>query len=313
MISKKKKDDLYNQGYRIVGGHSGIKVCEWTKRSLKDEDICYKEKFYDTICHRCVQMTPSLQFCGHRCVWCWRDIEHTKPKWAGKGDDPVFIVDECIKQNAKYLEGFGGNKKTNMKKYKERFKPQQFAISLTGEPCIYPKLPELINELKKRKINSFLVTNGTQPKMLKKLLDKKAQPTQLYITLPAPAEETYVKCCKPLIKDGWKKINESLNFLKKFKRNVIRLTLVKGINMVKPEEYARLIKKYKPQYVEVKGYVWVGHSRKRLKEENMPSHKEIKEFANKICKHSGYNVIDEKENSRVVLLSNIKNKLDLKI
>ena len=43
----------------------------------------------------------------------------------------------------------------------------------------------------KRKINSFLVTNGTQPAMLKKLLEKKAQPTQLYITLPAPDKATY--------------------------------------------------------------------------------------------------------------------------
>ena len=31
----------------------------------------------------------------------------------------------------------------------------------------------------------------------------KHQPTQLYITLPAPDEKTYLKCCKPLIKDGW--------------------------------------------------------------------------------------------------------------
>jgi len=303
MINKEKAKDLYKQGYRIVGNHSAIKVCLWTKKAIRGEDYCYKQRFYDTKTHRCVQMAPALHTCTHRCVWCWRDIEFTKPKWKGKADDPKFIVNECIKANIKYLQGFGGNKKTDMKKFKEINKPQQFAISLSGEPTIYPKLPELILELRKRKINQFLVTNGTNPSMLKKLLDKKAQPTQLYITLPAPDEKTYLKCCKPLIKDGWKKINQSLNLLKKFKRNVIRLTLVKDINMIKPELYATLIKKYKPKYVECKAYMWVGYSKKRLKLENMPSHKEIKEFAKEISKHSGYKIKDEKKESRVVLLS----------
>ena len=302
MLSGQRKEELYKQGYRLAGNHSAIKVCEWTKKSLRDEDFCYKEQFYDTVCHRCVQMTPALHVCSHRCLWCWRDIEHTIPKWAGKADDPKSIIDSCIKENAKYLEGFGGNKKTNFDKYKERFFPEQFAISLTGEPCMYPKLPELVLELRKRGINSFLVTNGTNPLMIKKLLLKKAQPTQLYITLPAPDEETYLKCCRPLIKNGWEKINRSLKLLNKFKRNVIRLTLVKGFNMVHAEKYALLIKKYKPRFVECKAYMHVGYSQKRLKKENMPLHSEIKEFAEKIAECSGYKIIDEKENSRVILL-----------
>jgi len=303
MISKKKEEELYKQGYRIVGNHSAVKVCMWTKKAIKGEDYCYKQKFYDTKTHRCVQMTPSLPFCTMRCLWCWRDIEFTKPKWKGKVDEPKFIVDECIKANTKYLQGFGGNKKTVWRKYKEINKPQQFAISLSGEPTLYPKLPELILELRRREINQFLVTNGTIPLMLKRLIDKKAQPNQLYITLPAPDEETYVRVCRPLIKDGWERINKSLGLLKKFKRNVIRLTLVKNVNMIYPEKYAMLIKKYKPRYVECKAYMWVGYSQKRLKMENMPSHEEIKEFAKKIAKHSGYKIKDEKKESRVVLLS----------
>jgi len=303
MISKQKQKHLYNQGYRLVGNHSAIKVCLWTKKSICGEDHCYKQQFYDTITHRCVQMTPALHTCTHRCVWCWRDIDFTKPKWKGKTDDPEFIIDECIKAHVKYLQGFGGNKKTDWKKYKEINKPQQFAISLSGEPTMYPKLPELILELKKRKINQFLVTNGTNPLMLKKLVDKKAQPTQLYITVPAPDEQTYKKVCRPLIKNGWKKINDSLKLLKKFKRNVMRLTLVKNVNMIKPQKYASLIKKYKPKYVECKAYMWVGFSRKRLNKENMPPHKEIKNFAKKVARYSNYKIKDEKKQSRVVLLT----------
>ncbi|MFH2028867.1 MAG: 4-demethylwyosine synthase TYW1 [Nanoarchaeota archaeon] len=301
MISKKQKESLYRQGYRLVGEHSAVKPCMWVKKSLCDKGVCYKEQFYDTKAHRCVQMTPAL-FCGHRCIWCWRDIEFTEPKFSGKVDDPSKIVSDCISANKKFLEGFGGNKNTNWKKYGEIGTPQQFAISLSGEPTLYPKLPELILELHKRGINQFLVTNGTNPAMLQKLLDWKAQPTQLYITLPAPDKETYLNVCRPLIKNGWSKILKSLSLISKFKRNVIRLTLVKDVNMIEPEKYAKLIKKYKPKYVECKAYMWVGYSQKRLKKENMPLHDEIRKFALEIALNSGYRLFDEKKESRVVLL-----------
>ncbi|MBW2989194.1 4-demethylwyosine synthase TYW1 [Candidatus Woesearchaeota archaeon] len=303
MIKEKKSKDLYNQGYRIVGKHSSVKACLWAKRSLKGEGHCYKQEFYDSISHRCVQMTPALDVCTHRCLFCWRDVEFTKPVWKGGADDPKDIVDGCIKANTKYLEGFGGNKKTDWKKFKEIDKPQQFAISLSGEPTLYPKLPELILELRKRNINQFLVTNGTSPSMLKKLLDRKAEPTQAYITLPAPDKKTYLKVCRPLIKDGWEKIDKSLSMLKDFKRNVIRLTLIKDISMIRPELYAKIIKKHQPLFVEAKAYMFVGYSQKRLDISNMPFHEEVKEFSRKLAEFSGYKIKDEKKESRVVLLS----------
>ena len=46
MINKSKIKDLEKQGYRVVGRHSGIKVCLWTKKCLRDEDVCYKNTFY---------------------------------------------------------------------------------------------------------------------------------------------------------------------------------------------------------------------------------------------------------------------------
>ena len=33
-IPKKKILELENQGYRIVGNHSAIKICGWTKNSI---------------------------------------------------------------------------------------------------------------------------------------------------------------------------------------------------------------------------------------------------------------------------------------
>lgn len=297
-----RRKSLEKQGYRIVGNHSAIKVCLWTKKAIRGQDTCYKQKFYGIQSWRCVQMSCALNTCCHRCVWCWRDIGWTTPKWQGKSDEPAEIVDGSIKEHVKCIQGFGGNKDADKVRFHQALTPKHFAISLTAESTFYPKLPKFIDELKRRKLTSFLVTNGTNPEMLEKLLSHK--PTQLYITLPAPNEELYKKVCSPLIKDGWERINKSLKLLGKFDRRTIRLTLVKDVNMVKPEQYAEMIEKIKYDYVELKAYMHVGFSQQRLSMENMPLHKEIKAFAKKICEVSNLKVIDEKENSRVALLMN---------
>lgn len=301
-ISEARKKDLYKQGYRIVGSHSAIKVCEWCKKSIKDQGFCYKQQFYGINSHQCIQMTPALPTCSHRCAFCWRDIDFTKTKWTFPVDDPKFIVDNCIKEHIKYLQGFKGNKESSTKKINESLKPNQFAISLSGEPTFYPKLPQLIDEIKSRNFTAFLVTNGTDPEAIKKLI--KHEPTQLYITLPAPNKQIYKKACNPLIKDGWKKIMQSISLLKNFKCNtVLRLTLTKHLNMLNPEQYAEIIKQSNAKFIECKAYMWMGYSRQRLTIENMPRHEEIKEFAKSIAKHSNYKIKDEKKESRVVLLS----------
>lgn len=294
-----RKKTLENQGYRLVGDHSVIKICLWCKKSLKDEDTCYKNTFYGINSHRCVQMSPIIDVCSLSCEWCWRDVNKTSLK-LDVVNSPKEIIDGCIKEQKKILQGFLGNKKTNLKKFKEAMKPKHFAISLTGEPTYYPELPELINELKKREISSFLVTNGTNPDMLKKLI--KNQPTQLYITLPAPDEDVFKRVCRPLIKNAWGNILESLSLMSKFKRNVVRLTLVKDLNMLNPDGYSKLIKKAKPFFVEVKAGMATGYARYRIGYEQMPLHSEIKEFSKQIAKFTNYKVMDEKKESRVVLL-----------
>jgi tRNA wybutosine-synthesizing protein 1 len=299
---------LQNQHYSFAGNHSAVKVCTWTKKSLRDEDFCYKQKFYGIKSHLCCQMSPSVNFCQNQCIFCWRPIEHTESVSITKIkelDEPEKIIEDSIKAQKKQLSGFGGNEKTNKLKLKEAQNPKHFAISLTGEPTLYPKLPELIQSLHKKGKTTFLVTNGLNPEGIKNLILKKALPTQLYISMNAPDEKIYKKVCKPKIKDFWKKYNESLSLISKLRdksRTTLRLTLVKGLNMVNPEEYAKLIKKANPLFLEVKAYMFVGYSRKRLLIENMPMHEEIKEFAGKISKYSDYKIIDEKKESRVVLL-----------
>jgi len=294
-----KKIKRTNEGYRIVGNHSAIKVCEYCKKAIKGQDVCYKNTFYGIESWRCIQMSPTF-YCNHKCVFCWRDIDYSWPKWQGPIDDPKGIVDDCIKAHIEYLQGFKGNDKAVEERLKQMEKPLHFAISLTGEPTMYPRLTEMIDYIKSKGMTAFLVTNGTIPEMVKKLINH--QPTQLYISVYGPNKEIHAKSANPIQKDAWEQLQKSLSLMHKFKRNVMRLTLTKGYNFVDPKGYAKLIEKYKPLFVEAKGYVWVGHSRERLEIQNMPRHHEIIRFAKEIEKNSSYKIIDEKEESRVALL-----------
>jgi tRNA wybutosine-synthesizing protein 1 len=292
------KIKLEKIGYRFVGRHSAIKICEWTREAIRGKNFCYKQKFYGIKTHRCLQMSPSVFSCTHNCLYCWRTLKFKKV-FKGKIDKPEEILDNAIKEQKKILQGFWGAK-CDKAKLREAEKPNQVAISLIGEPCLYPKLPEFIDLIKSRNMTAFLVSNGTIPEMIEKLINH--QPTNMYITLPAPNEKIYRKTCNPLIKDGWQRILKSLSLLKAFDRSVIRLTLAKNLNMTNPEEYAKLIEKASPTYLEAKAFMPVGGALERLPYESMPRHKEIKAFAKEIQKHSSYKIKNEKEDSRVVLL-----------
>ncbi|MEM3374552.1 MAG: 4-demethylwyosine synthase TYW1 [Candidatus Woesearchaeota archaeon] len=301
MLTEKKRLELERQGYRIVGNHSAIKICGWTKNSLINKGVCYKCTFYGIHSWQCIQMTPALQHCNFRCWHCWRDISTASREWTGPIDEPKDIVDGCIKEHIKILQGFGGNKNVNWKRFEQMKKPKHFAISLTGEPTMYPRLPELIDEVKKRGMTAYLVTNGSFPEMIEKLIGH--EPTQFYITMAGPTKELFEQETNPLTKGAWERFNKSLEIMKKLNcRRVIRLTLTKGYNMKNPELYGQLIKKCSFDFVEVKGYMHVGYAMKRLKRENMPTHDEIKEFAEKVAKAAGLQYIDEKPESSVVLL-----------
>ncbi len=290
------KSRYEKSGYRFVGNHSAVKVCLWTKKSLRNKGYCYKQKFYGISTHRCLQMTPAFPFCTQRCRFCWRNTKNTIPEWKGPVDEPADILDGCIEKQRELLSGFLENK---TEKVMEALEPNQVAISLAGEPTMYPKISELVEEVLNRKMTAFLVSNGTFPGVIKDLVE----PTNLYITLAAPNKKVYQQTCQPLLKDGWERLQQSLSLLKNFDCNtVVRLTLVKDLNMVKPEEYAEILEKAAPDFVEPKAFMSVGFSRERLPYSRMPRHKEIREFAERIADASSYEVADEKRESRVVLL-----------
>lgn len=224
-------------------------------------------------------------------------------------DSPKTIVEESIKAQRHLLTGLGGiPERIDKKKYEEAQNPKHVAISLTGEPTIYPNIKELINRYHKAGLTTFLVTNGMFPDVVEKV-----KPTQLYVSLEAPNEKIQREVDLPLFEGAWEKLNKTLELLPSLKtRKVIRITAVKGLNMVEPESYAELIKKSEADFLEIKSYMHVGSSQKRLKIENMPYHEDIKDFALKINKHLGYEFLDEQPISRVVLLSSGEKEPEIK-
>ncbi len=305
VISAGDQANLERSGYRLLGEyrHSAVEVCRWTRKSILGQGFCYKQKFYEKFygveSHRCLQMTPSLPFCDHKCVFCWRNVDLTYPSWRGGCDEPAVILDGAIEAQRRLLSGFKGNPNADRRKWEEAQNPTLCAISLAGEPTLYPKIGELIAECHRRGMRAFLVTNGQHPEVLREIVE----PTQLYISVVAPDEGTYRRVCRPQVPDGWKQLNESLELMPSFGcGKVLRLTLVRGLNLKDPAGYARLIEKSGCDFAEPKGYMFVGYSRQRLKMENMPSHEEIKNFAEELARETGYEIADESEPSRVVLL-----------
>jgi len=205
-----------------------------------------------------------------------------------------------------------------MKKFEEAQEPKHFAISLSGEPTLYPKIGELVEELRKQGKTTFIVTNGLYPEKIKELGELNQLPTQLYVSVNTPNKEMYNKFHRSLKEDAWEKLNETLEIISKLKgktRTIFRMNLVKDLNMdeeTQIEEYVKLIKKTNPQFIEIKGFMSVGFARERLGYDRMPTHEEMKAFSEKLAKEVGLKILDWHEHSRVFVLGKKKSELKIK-
>ncbi len=293
---------LARQGYHLVGG-GAVKPCLWLSRAMRGGDQCYKHHFYGISSHRCVQMTPTLE-CNHQCLHCWRPIDDPLP--GTEPLEPAELLEGILLGQMKFLSGYGGAKTTDPARLAEAREPRHVALSLMGEPTLYPYLKELLGLIRKRGMTSFVVSNATNPEVLAQL-----QPTQLYLSLNAPDEEMYRRVCRPAAA-FWQRIQESLEIISQHRsRSVIRMTLARGLNMERPEDYARLIAKAEPDFVEVKAYMHLGRSRDRLEREAMPQHYEILEFARALGEALGYDLEADVPLSRVALLTSGRVKRSL--
>ncbi|MFW9819667.1 MAG: radical SAM protein [Candidatus Thorarchaeota archaeon] len=404
--------------YRIIGDnkHTSIKPCHWLEQRLatgRDNRNCYKGVF-GIQSHRCLQNTPSLPFCNHQCVFCWRDIESGSlgSEFIVEPDDPKFLIDEMLRhhkdiiQNHLHLRRYLDNyeimidilyymllnynqthsidslsnnihvsknkieraatllknqefiKPINslsnhfkldsdinfcissreeleklinreltspddiMQAHNEALTPNHAAISLDGEPLLYPRISEYIQEFKNRNMTTFVVTNGTLPERIMRL---ESFPSQLYITLPASNEQIYKKVCRPMIKLGWEKIMDSLNMIESLScRTLVRLTAVKNLNINEGfiKEYVKIIEKANPNFFEIKGFTLQAKAlliKDRLRgnepvKNYFPEYEFLENYAKKFEEVSGFPLIYKNKPSRDFLFAvNWNEKKDPKI
>ncbi|XP_066835494.1 S-adenosyl-L-methionine-dependent tRNA 4-demethylwyosine synthase TYW1B isoform X4 [Anser cygnoides] len=209
MITAALRDALTKQGYKLIGSHSGVKLCRWTKSMLRGRGGCYKHTFYGIESHRCMEATPSLA-CANKCVFCWR--HHTNPvgtEWRWKMDQPEMILQEAIENHQNMIKQFKGVSGVKADRFEEAMTAKHCALSLVGEPIMYPEINRFLKLLHQHNISSFLVTNAQFPDEIRNL-----EPvTQLYVSVDASTKESLKRIDRPLFKDFWQRFLDSLKAL----------------------------------------------------------------------------------------------------
>ncbi len=290
---------LTKQSYHLVGEHGGVKICHWTKEDLKSGRDCYKGTFYGIEAGNCMQMAPNVDSCNLACSYCWREPHSETLRKID--DDPLHLFYESVRAQRRLLTGFKGHKSVPYEKWEESQNPKHVAISLNGEPTLYGRLGEFLQVCHDHGVSTFLVTNGSLPRVLENL---DPLPTQLYISVDAPNKELFNRLCRPKFSDhAWEKLEQTLALLPSLDtRTVCRHTLIKGESLGHHGDYARLDNLADPDWIEAKGYVYVGHSQANHTVENMPSHDDIMEFSHTLAPLVGREVLAERRESRVALI-----------
>ncbi|ESS35911.1 radical SAM domain-containing protein [Toxoplasma gondii VEG] len=232
MVSEKQAAQLKKEGYKLIGSHSAVKLCRWTKSQLRGRGGCYKHTFYGITSSQCMELTPSLA-CANKCVFCWR--HHKNPvgtSWRWQLDNADFIVEEGLKNHFAAIKELKGMAEVNEERLASaRAEVRHCALSLVGEPIMYPRIAELVKLLHHQHISTFLVTNAQFPEALRTL----PPVTQLYVSVDAANPKDLKTLDQPLFADYWERFLSCLDLLKeKRQRTVYRLTLVGGYNMDDP-------------------------------------------------------------------------------
>ena len=309
---------LTKQGYAIVGSHSGVKICRWTKSALRGRGSCYKFSFYGINSHQCMETTPSLS-CSNKCVFCWR--HGTNPvgtSWRWVVDPPDLIFNGVKANHYQKIKSLRGVPGVRAERFAEAMRIRHCALSLVGEPIFYPHINEFLELLHGERISSFLVCNAQHPDQLATL----KHVTQLYVSIDASNREALRKIDRPLHRDFWERFQRCLEILreKRFRqRTVFRLTLVKGYNIDdEVKGYADLIEKALPCFIEVKGVTFCGTSTSAgvgLTMSNVPFYSEVCDFVTALEQELhrrglGYGIAAEHAHSCCVLMASERFRVD---
>lgn len=282
LLYPKLRQNLTKQGYQLIGSHSGVKLCRWTKSMLRGRGGCYKHTFYNINSSQCMEMTPSLA-CANKCIFCWR--HHTNPvsrnfRW--KQDPPDFLLANGMRLHYQMIKQMRGVPGVTPERLEDAMIIRHCALSLVGEPIMYPQINGFCQLLHEHHISSFMVTNAQFPEQLRDL-----QPVvQLYLSIDAATPEELKRVDRPLFEDYWERCLECVQELRRKKqRTVFRLTLVNEYNAGNIESYADLVMQGWPDFIEVKGVTYCGTSNSSTltMKANVPRHDEVIQFCADLC------------------------------
>jgi tRNA wybutosine-synthesizing protein 1 len=177
------------------------------------------------------------------------------------------------------------------------------ALSLVGEPIIYPRINEMLTGLHRKGISTFMVTNAQFPDEMESLVPV----TQLYISIDAPTPEELKAVDRPLFSDFWERFLECVDQLRvKRQRTVFRLTLVNGWNTQALSKYVQLVRRGGPDFIEVKGVTYCGDSTASpLTIKHCPYHAEVRAYCKAMVAElgEGYELASEHAHSNIVLIA----------
>lgn len=189
-----------------------------------------------------------------------------------------MIVDGALKAHYAMIRQFRSVPGVLDDRYDEALAARHCALSLVGEPIMYPEINRFIRLLHSKGISTFLVTNAQFPDAIETL----DPVTQLYVSVDASSRDALKKIDRPLFRDFWERFLGSLKALSsKGQRTVYRLTLVKSWNSEDVEGYARLVVMGTPDLIEIKGVTYCGTdtmSAASLTMANVPWHEEVVAF-----------------------------------
>jgi tRNA wybutosine-synthesizing protein 1 len=124
-------------------------------------------------------------------------------------DPPEEIFNGAIESHKKMIKQLKGVPGVTPERLEQGLNPRHCALSLVGEPIMYPEINRLIDMMHKNHISTFMVTNAQFPEKITTLKPV----TQLYVSVDAATKQSLQKVDRPLFKDFWERFLASLDAL----------------------------------------------------------------------------------------------------
>lgn len=77
-------------------------------------------------------------------------------EWRWVVDDPAMIVSESVRKHQRLVKQLRGLPGLRLDRWAEAFTVRHCALSLVGEPIMYPHINALVRLLHERRISTFL-------------------------------------------------------------------------------------------------------------------------------------------------------------